>query len=251
MNVRTMALVCGTVAVGFASAIVACSSSSSGGGSGNEDAGSSSSGSSSSGGSSSGSSSSGSSSSGSSSGSSSSGSSSGSTCKDPTVHAPSAGGTVFCGDGADGGDLYCSTGNLCCLGGETASSSGGFAADECNAIGTTCSNGTSPIPISCLQVADCTANGQFGAACCLQGGSNSGVPAAISGCDATDLKLSDGTAVVCESGSADAGAGDAAALPVPSCAAGETQICSSQADCPTGKTCTAMHWKTYEIGFCM
>jgi hypothetical protein len=157
---------------------------------------------------------------------------------------------VFCGYGEDGGSVSCTTGNECCLGG-TSSGSSGFAADQCGTFGSTCTNGTGPVPISCNQVADCTANGSFGAACCLQGGSGSGVPAAVSGCPATDLKLSDGTAVICESGSADAGAGDAAALPVPACAAGETQICSSQADCPTGKTCTAMHWKLYDIGFCM
>jgi hypothetical protein len=44
--------------------------------------------------------------------------------------------------------------------------------------------------------------------------------------------------------------GTAGGTTATACAAGETQVCSSQADCPTGTTCTAGKWKLYQLGFC-
>src|SRR5580704_9331281 len=104
----------------------ACSSS---GGTGNS-ASSSSSSSSSTGSSSSSSGTGGSSSSSSSSSSSGSGGSdAGSTCQsDPSIHTAAAG-SIFCGFDADGGDLTCTTGNECCIGGTIT---GGYAADQCS-----------------------------------------------------------------------------------------------------------------------
>jgi hypothetical protein len=92
----------------------------------------------------------------------------------------------------------------------------------------------------CAQIADCKANGVSNAvACCLRGAT---APSDAPTC--TYPKATLGTAVVCES--SDAGA--TAAAP---CGAGEVQICSSQADCPTGTTCTPGKWKILEVGFCL
>jgi hypothetical protein len=161
----------------------------------------------------------------------------------PTLHVDEAG-TIFCGftDAA----LDCVTGQECCLGGYLVDS-GTFAGQQCAASGATCSNGVfgsdaaaPPIPITCSQIADCKANGVTNAvACCLQGAT---APADAPTC--TYPKATLGTAVVCESN--DAGANGAAP-----CATGEVQICSSQADCPTGTTCTPGKWKILQVGFCL
>jgi hypothetical protein len=158
----------------------------------------------------------------------------------PTLHLDPAG-TIFCGYGSDGGKVDCLTGTQCCLGGEIGG--GVFAPEQCTSRAATCDNGGQPdaggslaIPIACMQIADCTANGVTGAsACCLQGGSS---PSAMS---CSYPKAKDGTAVVCETGGASPG----------TCAAGETQICSSQSDCPSGTTCTAGKWKLFQVGFCL
>ena len=161
----------------------------------------------------------------------------------PTLHADEAG-TIYCG--FSGTALDCPTGQECCLGGYLVDA-GAFAPQQCMAYGTTCNNGvfgsdaaSPPIPVMCGQISDCKANGVSNAvACCLQGAT---APADAPTCIYPRATL--GTAVVCES--SDAGAGAAAA-----CAAGEVQICSSQADCPTGKTCTPGKWKILDVGFCL
>lgn len=163
----------------------------------------------------------------------------GADCKaDPKLH-PSTPGTIFCGFG-DAGSFNCSTGQECCLGGKQGT---GFAPETCATFGSTCTNGTGPVPIECEQPEDCTANGMTGAACCLQGGS---APQQVAGCDTGDLVAKGGTAIVCEAsdaGSADGGVG--------TCASGALQVCEAQSDCPTGKTCTPTRWKLYEIGVCL
>ena len=78
-----------------------------------------------------------------------------------------------------------------------------------------------------------------GAACCLVGGATQ--PAMVPGCGY--YKSSKGTAVSCE-GSGDGGS-------VPTCAAGEFNICAANTDCPNGMTCIPMKWKLYQLGFCM
>jgi hypothetical protein len=154
----------------------------------------------------------------------------------PTLHLELPG-TIFCGFGADGGLLTCDVGEECCLGG--ALGGGMYAAQVCQATGSTCTLGTGPIPIACNQGADCTANGVGGAvACCLQGAKG---PAPKPGC--TYPAAQDGTAVACETSGPAPGPGV--------CAAGEIQICESQADCPTGTTCVPGKWKIFQVGFCM
>jgi hypothetical protein len=161
----------------------------------------------------------------------------------PTLHVDEAG-TIYCG--FSGTALNCATGQECCLGGYLADS-GTFAPQQCAAYGATCTNGVlgsdagaPPIPVMCAQISDCTANGvSNAAACCLRGAT---APADAPTCTYPRATL--GTAVVCES--SDAGTTGAAA-----CAAGEVQICSSQADCPSGKVCTPGKWKILDVGFCL
>jgi hypothetical protein len=162
---------------------------------------------------------------------------SGGTCgSTPTLHEDPPG-SIYCNYGPDGGDLSCSGGRECCLGGATGPST--FAADVCEGVGSGCPNGGlvdaggSPgIPVECNQVADCTANGNSGAvACCLQ---NATTPSVAAGCTYPRATL--GSGIVCEDSP---------------CAGGESTICSSQADCPAGKTCTPGKWKIFEVGFCL
>jgi hypothetical protein len=239
MNIRTLALVFGSaiVVAGSGMAATACSSNNSSGGtssSGGGDSGAHPDGtaSSSGGGDDGGASSSGGEGGGSSGGDAGTGPDCGNT---PSLHATEAG-TIFCGYEPDGGPaIDCPTGKQCCLGG--ALGGGTYAPEECVTWGTACTNpADGGIPIACGQISDCTANGQAGAtACCLQGAT----VATVAGCGFP--KYSHGTGIVCE------GDGGGAAT---ACAAGETQICTSQADCPAGKTCTAGKWKIYQLGFC-
>ena len=156
--------------------------------------------------------------------------------------------------GGDGGpvELFCTTtsagafdcpyGDVCCL--------GASAPAECAQLGSPCLNGTgdagpqAAAGVVCNGVGDCIAQGITGAtACCLQGAQ------AIAGC-AFPL-LSGGNSVVCEGpgdGGADAGAG-AGDGGVTACKAGETQVCTTSADCP-GKTCVAASWHGRPIGTC-
>ena len=157
----------------------------------------------------------------------------------PSLH-PDPAGTIYCGFG-DAGAISCTTGTECCLGGSLGS---GFAPEQCAPYGSTCTNGGDPdaggslaIPNACAQISDCTANGVTGAAaCCLQGAT---APSVNPGC--TYPRPKGGTAVVCETGSTSPG----------TCAQGEVQVCSSQADCPAGTTCTPGKWKIYQLGFCL
>ena len=158
----------------------------------------------------------------------------------PTLHMDPAG-SVYCGYGVDGGSLVCGTGQECCLGGAIGVNT--YAPDECAATGTSCTNGgtadaggSAAIPIACQQIADCTADGVAATACCLQGAT---APAPAPGC--TYPRSRSGSAIVCEG----TGTGPTA------CAAGEVNICSSQADCPSGTTCTAGKWKIFQVGFCL
>ena len=148
-------------------------------------------------------------------------------------------GTIYCGFGADGGNVQCTTGQQCCVAGETAP--GVFAPEACSAFAGQCTNGSAdagigPIPIECTQIADCAANGLSSTACCLQGGT---APMQVPGCGY--LKLSHGSAIVCEG----TGGGSPEA-----CAPGEVQICSADTDCPTGTTCVPAKWKLFQIGVC-
>jgi len=155
----------------------------------------------------------------------------------PSLHQNLAG-DIYCGYGADGGVLDClaSAGEgMCCLGGSLGG--GMYAPQACSPNGGEDAGGTPAIQIQCNQISDCTANGFQGAtSCCLQGAS---APTVVPGCGY--LKSNGGTAIVCEGN----GGGSST-----SCAAGEVQICSSDADCPQGTTCKPGKWKIFQLGFC-
>jgi hypothetical protein len=149
---------------------------------------------------------------------------------------------VSCALGFDAGALDCpaSSGTgTCCLGGSLAPNA--FVPDICAANAAGCTNGGVPdaggtlaIPIQCWQVADCAPNGVSGAqSCCIQGGATQ--PGPVQGC--MYIRSKAGTAVGCET--------------TPTCAVGEVQICSSQADCPSGTMCVPGKWKIFDVGFCL
>jgi len=248
MNFRTLALVLGsalTVAVGGVSA-TACSSSTAQTAGGDHDAGGKTDGTTSSSGGSSGGEGGGGEGGGGEGGSHEGGSSGGGDAgldcgATPLLHRNDAG-SILCAY-AEAGALDCPVGEECCLGGSIA---GQPAATGCAAFGAVCTNGSAgdggtdqpAIPIECAQISDCTANGLATAtACCLKSATKDSVACAFP-------TYSGGTAIVCE-GDAGAGGKDAGA-----CAPGETQICSSPADCPVGKTCVAGRWKLLQMGFC-
>ena len=145
-------------------------------------------------------------------------------------------GDISCGEGADGGELSCllSSGEgVCCLGGREGVA---YAPPMCAPDALGCTNGTSAIPIECSQISDCPTAGAT--ACCLQGGP---LLSHGDGCD-QQPSVTGGSAVVCE--------GTTGGMPT-SCLLGEVQICSSQADCPNGTTCTMAKWKTLQVGVCL
>lgn len=145
--------------------------------------------------------------------------------KSPGLH-PEDAGTIFCGF-ADAGKLECTTGNQCCLGGKLGQ---GFAPEQCVQFGSACTNGADGgLPVQCGQPSDCTANGQANSVCCLRGNA----PAQVAGCGY--YKASGGQGTFCEQ----------------SCQTGETQLCESNGDCPSGKTCTPFKWKVLQFGFCL
>ena len=159
----------------------------------------------------------------------------------PHLHQSDAG-SIFCGYQPDGGPAFdCPTGQQCCLGGKVGSS---FAPQQCTTWGGTCDN-PSPdkgIHIECNQASDCVANGKpAGTPCCLAGAAMAAVDP---GCPSTNLTIKNGNSMLCEPG--DGGS----ASQVGSCAAGETQVCTSDMDCPSGQHCIAARWKLYQIGFC-
>jgi hypothetical protein len=155
----------------------------------------------------------------------------------PTLHTSEAG-AIFCGFPADGGASFsCTTGMQCCLGGKLGQN---FLPEDCETWGGACDNPPPDAaipgsPIECNQNADCTANGKSGDVCCLQGAS---APAIVQGCGY--YKSAQGTAVTCETAANGACTG-----------ASDIQICEQTSDCPSGKTCTPMKWKIYQLGFCM
>jgi len=164
---------------------------------------------------------------------------SGADCKDnPDLH-PTEAGTIFCGYNDAGTGFSCSTGQQCCLGGSTGSDT--YAPEGCYTWGGACPNPPPDggAPIECEQTSDCYANTdggtEAGLVCCLEGAT---APAVVAGCQAGDLKSSDGKGIFCEQGSACTNSG-------------ALQICEQNSDCSGGKTCVPMRWKIYEIGFCM
>jgi hypothetical protein len=142
---------------------------------------------------------------------------------------PGPAGSLFCGNGAKGGVLTCSSGEECCLGGALSVTS--YAPNECAPSGSACTNGgtgtgMSPgLPLACEQTADCGS----GAKCCLQSATLD------SACGWPVYRDGGGTA--CEAAGA--------------CTSGDVQVCSSDAECPSGTTCVAGKWQTFEFGLCL
>ena len=176
----------------------------------------------------------------------------------PSLH-PGNPGSLFCGylddasvfGGPDGsstcsgsGSCSCGTGFECCLGGSLGG--GQYAPQICSTWGGGCNNPPpdAGVPIECEQTSDCTANGApTGSICCLTGNPSAPAPDPGPSCP-LDLKSSGGSSIGCVV-PADAGA---AAGTCPN--SGDLQVCETQAECPSGKTCTAIRWKLYEIGVC-
>jgi hypothetical protein len=147
--------------------------------------------------------------------------------KAPTLHAGD-GGTIYCGH-TDAGSTYCPTGQQCCVGGKVGTS---FEPEQCSPFGQACPNPVDGgLPVQCEQPANCQAN-NAGSVCCARSLLNGGPQATSCGWD----KASGGTGLFCEQG--------------PACAAGETTICESDMDCPTGMTCTPFKWKILQFGYC-
>jgi hypothetical protein len=149
----------------------------------------------------------------------------------PSLHVSDGGPTsLFCGFKAnDAGTLYCDphTQN-CCVGGSMGT---GFADPTCNTKGVACVNGTMPKEIDCEDSNDCPVVGSI---CCYTGP----VPTLDPTCNY--YRATSGISTHC----VDPDAGTA-------CASGEQQICSSNAECPSGKTCTPFKTIYFGLGFCM
>jgi hypothetical protein len=160
----------------------------------------------------------------------------GADCGKPAQLFPNAdGGNIYCGKD-DAGSHYCAVGQQCCLGGKISGNT--FEPQQCGQWGSACPNSgpgdaasSAAIAIECNENADCTANGKSGNVCCLVGASNT----TVMGCQP---KFSGGSIIQCEAPTNGA------------CAAGETQICQQDTDCPSGMHCNAGHWKVFNVGFC-
>jgi hypothetical protein len=276
MNIRTMALIGGAVAVALANVMIACSSSGSGNpGGGNSSSGGSSSGtttSSSSGTTTSSSSGTASSSSGS------TGSSSGTTedaacAKPPETHPSKADGGIYCpysfNDLTDSGTQYCTTGaQQCCLsGGGDAGPSVCAPIDDSTAAfngGLGSCGATYEAAWQCGNSADCTqagpllplADGGPGVAptgdagalvCCLLGGSLE----ADTSCNGYQKTHFGGTTCqpssLCQGSVAVVSGTKTYADPLYTTCTDTT----TSTDCPTGKTCTAIFTTGTAIGVCL
>jgi hypothetical protein len=124
------------------------------------------------------------------------------------------------------------TGQECCIGGATTS--GGFANDDCEMWGNNCTNPPGMgLQVECNQPADCAANNKPNNICCLNGT----LPAQLAGCPTGDIKATGGTGATCNAGT--------------SCGAGNTQLCLQDSDCTAPMKCTPFRWKIVQLGFCM
>jgi hypothetical protein len=148
----------------------------------------------------------------------------------PKLHA-SDGGTLFCGfKPNDAGTLYCDPHTQeCCVGGTQGT---GHADAVCQQQGTTCTNGMGPKVINCEAPADCTTAGSV---CCMTGTT----PTLDTTCNYYRTGANITTSCVAPS---DGGA--------PTCAAGQSQICTNDMECPTGKTCVPFKTIYFGLGFC-
>ncbi len=139
----------------------------------------------------------------------------------PALH-PSDAGSIYCPFGPDGGAITCQN-EACCISGKVGSA---FPPSTCAMAGQ-CNfqADAGNTEIDCEQSADCPS----GQVCCGGGPA----PQQVQGCGYYQEK------------------GMQYAKCAASCQAAEWQICSSNADCTGGKTCTPTKIKGAGIGFCM
>lgn len=164
----------------------------------------------------------------------------------PTLH-PGDGGSLYCPFGPDAGQyvkcdsqgqchLDCPTSTTyCCIGGEI--SKGNYAQSACQTIGQACDNpppdaGMFPgRPIQCEEAADCRGGDAGPMICCATGSTPAMVPGCMTYGEHPGL-----TATTCTAGS--------------TCASG-FQVCATNAECGSGKTCQAFKAVGLQLGFCM
>jgi hypothetical protein len=162
----------------------------------------------------------------------------------PSIHAGEADGGIYCPFGPENEagteqtTLYCGSGGspakLCCIGGELAS--GSYPPSNCAAscsFQATSGNTT-------IQCEDPNTDCPSGNICC--GGAEKTIEQ-VEGCGY--YKLSDWVYTKCESAKTCAASATAPAT------GAEFQVCASQAECPSGKTCTPFKAKGIDLGFCM
>ncbi len=149
----------------------------------------------------------------------------------PNLH-PGSMGQLYCPFGPDAGaPIYCAAGTqYCCISGKVGgvyppSDCEDISAGGCTAVMQMVQGSTQ---IQCEDPAtDCPA--ATGYVCCA-----SPAPQPVAGCGYS--KITGWAYSKCEMGTA--------------CAAGETQICESQAECPSGLACVPMKAKGVQMGFC-
>ena len=163
----------------------------------------------------------------------------------PALHPNTPGGGVYCpfGAAADGGDLtlYCGAdggaANVCCIGGENANST--YPPSICSAGTCTFTATSGNTQVQCEDPAtDCPA----GNVCCGSA-SKSHTIEQKTGCTYDDL--SDWVYTKCEKGTACAATSTAPGT------GPEFQLCTSNAECGGGKTCTPFKAKGIDMGYCM
>ena len=146
----------------------------------------------------------------------------------PSLH-PGDGGSIYCPFGPDGSALHCAAATQeCCIGGKIGTNQ--FAESNCETWGTACTNpADGGRQLECGEALDCTGN-NHGTTCCATGA----LPAIKAGCgyyaESPGLKGSTCSAAAC--------------------AAGQFQMCATDAECGAGKTCTPFKTLGMQLGFC-
>jgi len=159
---------------------------------------------------------------------------------------PGDGGTIYCPFAADAGQyVTCSSSGFChldcptattycCIGGGTSPN---YYTSACQTIGQACDNppadaGHGGRPVQCEEAADCQGGDAGAMICCATGG----LPAQVPGC--SYAKESPGfKATTCVSGT--------------TCPSGQFQVCSTNAECGSGKTCQVFKALGVDLGYCM
>lgn len=170
----------------------------------------------------------------------------GNSCGSTPSLKPGDGGSIYCPFAADAGQyVTCSSSGFChldcptattycCIGGGTSPN---YYTSACQTIGQACDNppedaGHGGRPVQCEEAADCQGGDAGAMICCGTGG----LPAQDPTCGY--YKESPGfKATTCTTGT--------------TCPSGQFQICSTDAECGSGKTCTPFKALGVQLGFCM